>query len=200
MDHPKDQPLCLVDWTPRVHTYCIILCLVLDSQGSHEIMDFILWWDLWGLVGQCRSVHGICDISSHRSQMSRSSFWNVSLHLGVNPKIGGKPPKWMVYFMENPIKVDDLGGNTPYFWFNTHIHLYLRAWWHEILGGGHGIYLSRYLVKVNWGPLQLSRGIDTSWGGRETQRSHEKNPPTFHYTGWLIGILIMVYYNPHITG
>ena len=26
------------------------------------------------------------------------------------------------------------------------------------------------------------------------QMSHEKNPPTFHYTGWLIGILIMVYY------
>ncbi len=23
-----------------------------------------------------------------------------------------------------------------------------------------------------------------------------KNPPTFHYTGWLIGILIMVHYNP----
>ena len=30
--------------------------------------------------------------------------------------------------------------------------------------------------------------------------SHEKNPPTFHYTGWLIGILIMVYYNPYIPG
>ena len=27
-----------------------------------------------------------------------------------------------------------------------------------------------------------------------------KNPPTFHYTGWLIGILILVYYNPFITG
>ncbi len=26
----------------------------------------------------------------------------------VFPKIGGKPPKWMVYFMENPIKMDDL--------------------------------------------------------------------------------------------
>ena len=25
--------------------------------------------------------------------------------------------------------------------------------------------------------------------------SHEKNPPTFYYTGWLIGILMMVYYN-----
>ena len=25
--------------------------------------------------------------------------------------------------------------------------------------------------------------------------SHEKNPPTFYYTGWLIGVLIMIYYN-----
>ncbi len=25
------------------------------------------------------------------------------------PKIGGKPPKWMVKIMEHPIKVDDLG-------------------------------------------------------------------------------------------
>ena len=23
---------------------------------------------------------------------------------------------------------------------------------------------------------------------------------TFHYTGWLIGILLMGYYNPYITG
>ena len=29
--------------------------------------------------------------------------------------------------------------------------------------------------------------------GRNHQLSHEKNPPTFHYTGWLIGILTMVY-------
>ena len=28
----------------------------------------------------------------------------------VFPKIGGKPPKWMVKTMENPIKMDDLGG------------------------------------------------------------------------------------------
>ena len=26
----------------------------------------------------------------------------------VFPKIGGKHPKWMVYFMENPIQMDDL--------------------------------------------------------------------------------------------
>ena len=30
--------------------------------------------------------------------------------------------------------------------------------------------------------------------------SHEKNHPTFHCTGCLIGILIMVYDNPYITG
>ena len=27
-----------------------------------------------------------------------------------------------------------------------------------------------------------------------------KKPPTFHCTGWLIGILLMAYYNPYITG
>ena len=29
--------------------------------------------------------------------------------MGVEPKIGGKPPKWMVKIMENLIKMDDLG-------------------------------------------------------------------------------------------
>ena len=29
--------------------------------------------------------------------------------MGVEPKIGGKNPKWMVKIMENPIKMDDLG-------------------------------------------------------------------------------------------
>ncbi len=33
------------------------------------------------------------------------------------------------------------------------------------------------------------------WSILKFQLSHEKNPPTFHYTGCLIGILIMVYYN-----
>ena len=33
-----------------------------------------------------------------------------------------------------------------------------------------------------------------------SQLSHEKTLITFHYTGWLIGVLIMVYYNPYITG
>ena len=43
--------------------------------------------------------------------------------MGVEPKMGGTLPKWMVKIMENPIKMDDLGGfYHPYFWFNTHIY------------------------------------------------------------------------------
>ena len=30
--------------------------------------------------------------------------------MGVEPKIERKPPTWMVKRMENPIKMDDLGG------------------------------------------------------------------------------------------
>ena len=30
-------------------------------------------------------------------------------HMGVEPKIGVKPPKWIFLIMENPIKMDDLG-------------------------------------------------------------------------------------------
>ena len=39
------------------------------------------------------------------------------------PKIGGKPPKWMVKIMENPyyLKDDDLGGKTTTIFGNTHI-------------------------------------------------------------------------------
>ena len=36
--------------------------------------------------------------------------------------------------------------------------------------------------------------------GRIDKWATKKNRPTFHYIGWLIGILIMVYYNPCISG
>ena len=39
-------------------------------------------------------------------------------HLGL---INGYPPKWMVYFMENPIKMNDLGGFPPIFG-NTNLY------------------------------------------------------------------------------
>ncbi len=38
------------------------------------------------------------------------------MYMDVEPKIGGeKKPKWMVKIMENPIRMDDLGGFPPFF-------------------------------------------------------------------------------------
>ena len=43
-------------------------------------------------------------------------------------------------------------------------------------------------------------GLSVSGQGIQ-HMSYEKKPPTFHSTGWLIGILlIMVYYNPYMLG
>ena len=45
--------------------------------------------------------------------------WRMGCLQGVNPKIGvvgPHPPKWMVKIVENPIKMDDLGGKPPIFW------------------------------------------------------------------------------------
>ena len=43
--------------------------------------------------------------------------------MGVEPKIGVKPPKWMVKIMEKPIKIHDLGVplflETPICWLGV---------------------------------------------------------------------------------
>ena len=54
----------------------------------------------------------------------------LSIHMGVEPKIGGKKTKWMVDFMENPINMGWFGGTTIF--GNTHISLgwtNVTSWW-----------------------------------------------------------------------
>ena len=49
--------------------------------------------------------------------------------------------------------------------------------------------------------VQKSKKKNCQAAFKGEELSYEKNPPTsptFHYTGLLIGILIMVYYNPYI--
>ena len=46
-----------------------------------------------------------------------------SLDIWVFPKVGVKPPKWMVKIMENPTKMDDLGVSL----FSKHPYKYLHA-------------------------------------------------------------------------
>ena len=40
---------------------------------------------------------------------------HIMIQVGVEPKIGGKTPKWMVKIMENPMKNGWFGGKTPLF-------------------------------------------------------------------------------------
>ena len=56
----------------------------------------------------------------NRDRQFRWGF-SATFDMGGTPKIGGKPPKWMVKIMENPIKMDDLG--VPIIFGNTHIML-----------------------------------------------------------------------------
>ena len=50
--------------------------------------------------------------------------------MGVEPKIGGKPPKRMVKIMEIPIEMDDLGGKPPIF-ETIHIMLVCSTFWEK---------------------------------------------------------------------
>ena len=60
--------------------------------------------------------------------------------MGVSKNRG--TPKWMVKIMENPIKMDDLGGKTPYFWKHPYMSGgwesdFYQVWWQGLLLSGH---------------------------------------------------------------
>jgi len=59
-----------------------------------------------GTVSVGQNVGGMCCRSL--------TLWPYSLIHWVFPK-GVYTPKWMVYLVENPIKMDDLGGYPPIF-------------------------------------------------------------------------------------
>ena len=62
---------------------------------------------------------------------------------GCLPKNRGKTPKWMVKIMENPIKMDDLGGKTHY--FRKHPYKYHPE-------------VSESMILVGWIPLKKNKG------------------------------------------
>ena len=61
---------------------------------------------------------------------------NIYIYMWVFPKIGGTPPKWMVKIMENPTKMDDLGGKPHYFWKHPY-QLFLN----DVSLGLYGIFV-----------------------------------------------------------
>ena len=80
------------------------------------------------------------------------SLLNGSNKMGVSKNRGG-PPKWMVKIMENPIKMDDLGGftTTPIFgntqmsnWLVEHMPAVQLLVWSPSLLGIISIFSARY--------------------------------------------------------
>ena len=64
-------------------------------------------------------------------------------------------------------------------------------------------YISSICLLSKWPNGRVSHFSSSPDQFSKRHMSHEKNPFTFHYTGCLIGILmilIMTHHNPHITG
>ena len=96
-----------------------------------------------GIVGVSFGLgchRGLPPNSSASRTTSRLGFlygFKKEEHTGVSKNRGG-PPKWMVKIMENPIKMDDLGG-PPLF-----------LGWHPYSPTGHEISLFIYHVWANY--------------------------------------------------
>ena len=72
---------------------------------------------LKGLGQRLRESSSICHPQNPYKQL------DIYIYMGVEPKIGVITLKWMVKIMENPIKIDDLGGK-PTIFGNTHMVAY----------------------------------------------------------------------------
>ena len=101
-------------------------------------------------------------------------------HVGCFPTLGVFPPKWMVKIMENPIKMDDMGGKTHYFrkhpcrtprptiyfkgcfnWMMMMNQVFLHRKWNSI-GSSRNIHLKNWLalgfqVSPSYGNLKVSK-------------------------------------------
>ena len=81
-----------------------------------------------GEFGSPSDPEELMELDEVGDKPNKSSTQSINIwYIWGFPKIGGKPPKWMVKTMENPIKMDDLGGplflETPIWW----------AWWGYII-------------------------------------------------------------------
>ncbi len=69
-------------------------------------------------------------------------------YMGVEPKIGGNPPKWMVYFMENPMNKCMIWGVLPPLFLEG--HPYRRHALQCVPNGGWGGCLALSIQRGDW--------------------------------------------------
>ena len=95
-----------------------------------------LRWSRWPLHLDGDGSGGCLGGRLWSTRFSECGLGVLDDQMGVNPKIGGKPPKWMVKIMANPIKMDDLGV-FPYFWKHPDL-------------GPRGVWPESVMKGVNW--------------------------------------------------
>ena len=85
-----------------------------------------------------------------------------------------------------------------------HLEERMMLWWKN-LHSSHQMkspWYSPWTWMISFGKWSLQDWMDHQKQSipRKASPEQRKNPPTFFYTGWLIRIVIMVYYNPYTTG
>ena len=79
------------------------------------------------------------------------------------------------------------------------MYLLLKKWRFSVGHVGPWPSFTLQLRRVQVSPRGPTRG-GKEWTRFRATWATKKPSPTFHYTGWLVGILIMAYYKPYLTG
>ena len=135
-------------------------------------------------MNQKETCHKKCVSTQHNGVAKKTKEKNVlssNISISVGLKVIHLGPLKINWFPTRSAPTSYKWSYNPYKWHCKWVCLWLF----------HPTYRGYFI------PFTTGRGPPCT---RINHLSHEKNPPTFHYTGWLIGILIMVYYNPNITG
>ena len=108
------------DFTPYISPFFHSPCDFRQEQNSSRKRvksSNSTLWAAFGLAGKSHWIfHGkLLEVCAKWwiVRIGTNGILKKWLDLGVSKNRGG-PPKWMVYFMENPTRMDDLGG--PFFW------------------------------------------------------------------------------------
>ena len=106
--------------------HCILMFYLENWGKDSPIFDeHIFRWvtqpphRTWISIFPLEVLQGFSPKSCQENQENSDLKW---LYMGVS-KNGGTP-KWMVKIMENPTKMDDLGGKTHYFRKHPYIYIY----------------------------------------------------------------------------
>ena len=87
----------------KINSYFVLPPVFSITDSAEKIFHFI--WQTH--LGDSQNRGGTPKWMVYNGRSLKQKF--LMTQMGVEPNIGVKRPKWMVYFMENPIKMDEMG-------------------------------------------------------------------------------------------